>query len=189
MLTYLIQSLLGDQWTNLAWGVAGILLMMSLAYRSLWFGIIALASNVLPILIVIGAMGWMGLKVNLGTAMISSDAMGLTVHDAIFYLSAYLRARRSGHSFDSALQETQTEVRKPLIYSNVALILGFLVLTVSHFIPMVYFGCLVSAAIAGGPLSNLMLLPPMLKLHAMYSSRGLQAQVPERQPTSAAHSG
>ncbi|HVW00516.1 MAG TPA: MMPL family transporter [Planctomycetaceae bacterium] len=188
MLTYLIQSLLGDQWINLAWGVAGILLMMSLAYRSLWFGIIALASNVLPILIVIGAMGWIGLKVNLGTAMISSDAMGLTVHDAIFYLSAYLRARRSGHSFDSALQETQTEVRKPLIYSNVALMLGFLVLTMSHFIPMVYFGCLVSAAILGGLISNLVLLPPMLKLHAMYSERGLRARAPAPQPASPAHS-
>lgn len=164
LLSFLIESLLHDQRTDILLGALGILAIITIAYRSLWLGCIALIPNLLPILLVVGGMGWVGLPINIGTAMISSDAMGLTVHDSIFYLSAFLRARQAGQDFNGALRQTQTEVGLPLVYSNVALILGFLVLTVSHFIPLVYFGLLVSVAILGGLAGNLVLLPILLRI-------------------------
>ncbi len=163
LLTYLIDSLLHDQWIDLLTAMTGLTIMMSLAYRSLSLGVVSLAPNVLPMILLLGGMGWCGVPVNIGTAMISSDAMGLTIHDSIFYISAYRRARQSGLDFQSALREVQTEVRRPLVYSNIALILGFLVLTTSHFVPLIYFGLLVSVAIAGGLLVNLLLLPLLLE--------------------------
>jgi predicted RND superfamily exporter protein len=164
LLTYLIESLLQDQWTDLALAALGLITIMTIAYRSVWMGVISLVPNVLPVVLLLGCMGWMGFSVNIGTAMISSDTMGLTIHDSIFYLSAYLRTRRSGLDFHGALSEVQTEVRRPLVYSNVALILGFLALTTSHFVPLIYFGVLVSTAIAGGLAVNLLLLPLLLQL-------------------------
>jgi predicted RND superfamily exporter protein len=44
------------------------------------------------------------------------------------------------------------------------LILGFLVLATSHFVPLIYFGVMVSVAIAGGLAVNLLLLPLLLQL-------------------------
>ena len=41
---------------------------------------------------------------------------------------------------------------------------GFSVLTLSHFIPLVYFGVLVSVAMLGGLLGNLILLPLLLRI-------------------------
>ena len=164
LLTYLVDSLLSDQLTGLLVGALGLILIMTIAYRSIWMGLISLVPNVLPILLLLGGMGWAGIPVNIGTAMISSDTMGLTIHDSIFYLSAYRRARQSGLGFHGALSEVQTEVRRPLIYSNIALILGFLVLTTSHFVPLIYFGALVSTAIAGGLLVNLLLMPLLLQI-------------------------
>ena len=164
LLTYLVDSLLADQMLGLVVGAAGLILIMTIAYRSIWMGLISLVPNVLPILLLLGGMGWAGIPVNIGTAMISSDTMGLTIHDSIFYLSAYRRARLSGLDFRGALSEVQTEVRRPLIYSNIALILGFLVLTTSHFVPLIYFGALVSTAIAGGLLVNLLLIPLLLQI-------------------------
>ncbi|MGE0608362.1 MAG: RND family transporter [Pirellulales bacterium] len=164
LLTFLIDSLLADQWINFALGVAGVVGMMTLAYRSPRIGLIALAPNLLPIVLVVGAMGWIGLPINIATAMISTVTMGLTVDASIFYLSAFLRARRAGLGFYEALHETQQEVGRALVYSNLALILGFLVLCLSHFIPLVYFGVLVSVAILGGLAGNLVLLPLLLRL-------------------------
>jgi predicted RND superfamily exporter protein len=164
LLTYLVESLLRDQWTGLVVGGVSLVAMMSIAYRSVWMGLVSLVPNVLPIILLLGAMGWAGVPINIGTAMISSDTMGLTIHDSIFYLSAYHRARLSGLDFRGALSEVQTEVRRPLIYSNVALIVGFLVLTSSHFVPLIYFGALVSTAIAGGLIVNLLLIPLLLQL-------------------------
>lgn len=163
LLTYLIESLLHDQWIDLLTAASGLIVMMSLAYRSIRLGVISLIPNVLPMVMLLGGMGWCGVPVNIGTAMICSDAMGLTIHDSIFYLSAYRRARLAGLDFREALREVQLEVRQPLVYSNVALILGFLVLTISHFVPLIYFGVLVSVAIAGGLAINLLLLPLLLE--------------------------
>lgn len=163
LLAHLVESLLDDQWTGLAVGAFSLVTIMTIAYRSVWMGLISLVPNVLPIILLLGAMGWSGVPINIGTTMISSDTMGLTIHDSIFYLSAYRRARMSGLDFRGALHEVQSEVRRPLIYSNVALVLGFLVLTTSHFVPLIYFGALVSTAIAGGLIVNLLLIPLLLE--------------------------
>ena len=164
LLTFLIDSLLHDQWTDLMLGAISLITIMTIAYRSLWMGIVSLVPNVIPIVLLLGGMGWLNVPVNIGTAMISSDTMGLTIHDSIFYISAYLRARRSGLNFSGALHHVQSETRQPLLYSNIALIVGFLVLATSHFVPLIYFGVMVSVAIAGGLAVNLLLLPLLLQL-------------------------
>lgn len=163
LLTYLIDSLLHDQWVDLILGTVSLITIMTIAYRSLWMGVVSLIPNLIPIVLLLGGMGWLNVPVNIGTAMISSDTMGLTIHDSIFYLSAFLRARRSGLDFQSAIQHVQSETRQPLLYSNVALVIGFLVLATSHFVPLIYFGVMVSVAIAGGLAVNLLLLPLMLR--------------------------
>lgn len=163
LLTFIVESLLGDQWACFAWGAVGIIAMMTIAYRSLRIGLISLVPNLLPIVLVVGAMGWLDLPINIGTAMISSVSMGLTVDASIFYISSFRRMEREGMNFSQALHATQHEIGRALIYSNFALILGFLVLTLSHFIPLVYFGLLVSVAMLGGLAGNLVLLPLLMR--------------------------
>jgi predicted RND superfamily exporter protein len=104
LLTFLIESLLHDQWTDLMLGTISLVAIMTIAYRSLWMGVVSLVPNVIPIVLLLGGMGWLDIPVNIGTAMISSDTMGLTIHDSIFYLSAFMRARRSGLDFRNSLQ-------------------------------------------------------------------------------------
>ncbi len=164
LLTFLIESLLSDQITSFVLAAVGITAMMSIAFRSLKIGLICLAPNVFPIVIVIGLMGWTGVPINIATAMIASVSMGLTVDSSIHYISGYRRARARGLDFHAALRDTHQGVGKALVFANIALILGFLVLTLSHFIPLVYFGLLVSVAMLGGLIGNLVLLPLLLRL-------------------------
>jgi len=163
LLTHLIESLLGDQWSSFGWGAAGIMVMMTIAYRSIRIGLISLVPNLLPIVLVVGTMGWLDLPINIGTAMISGVSMGLTVDASIFYISSFRRMEAQGLNFSEALRATQHDIGRALIYSNAALILGFLVLTLSHFIPLVYFGLLVSVAMLGGLAGNLILLPLLMR--------------------------
>jgi hypothetical protein len=178
LLTFLIDSLLGDQWSSFLWGAAGIIGMMALAYRSLRIGVISLFPNLLPIVLVIGTMGWLDLPINIATAMISAVSMGLTVDASIFYISAFRRAQRQGMDVSAALRATQHDVGRALIYSNLALILGFLVLTLSNFVPLIYFGLLVSVAMLGGLAGNLVLLPLLLR----FASPGPPKSVPAAKP-------
>lgn len=162
LLTFLIESLLRDQLVSFVIAAVGIGLMLSLAFRSVRLGIAALVPNLFPIVLVIGFMGWIGLPINIATAMIASVSMGLTVDSSVHYLAQYQRLRRQGESVAAALEKTQTSVGRALVFANVALVAGFSVLTLSHFIPLVYFGILVSVAMLGGLTGNLFLLPLLL---------------------------
>ncbi len=162
LLAFLIQSLLSDQATSFFLAVVGIGMMMLLAFRDWRTALVAVAPNLFPIVFVIGLMGWVGVPINIATAMIASVSIGLTVDSSIHYITGYRTARANGFDRDAALRETHASVGRALVYANLALIAGFSVLTLSHFIPLVYFGILVSLAMLGGLAGNLLLLPVLL---------------------------
>ena len=162
LLAFLIDSLLGDQLVSFCLAAAGILTMMTLAFRDWRIGLISMLPNVFPIVLVIGTMGWIDLPVNIATAMIASVSMGLTIDNSIHFLTSFQQACRDGMGVRQALSEANRTVGRALVFANLALICGFSVLTISHFIPMVYFGVLVSVAMLGGLIGNLVLLPLLL---------------------------
>lgn len=164
LLTNLIKSLVRDQWTSFGIATAGIGLMVWLAFRSLRLALIALVPNALPIMLVLGSLGWLGLKINMGAAMIAAVSMGLSVDSSIHYLTSFQRAQMAGKSVRQALAEVQQTVGRAMVFSTLALIVGFTVLCTSQFVPTVYFGALVSLAMLGGLLGNLLVLPLLLAL-------------------------
>jgi predicted RND superfamily exporter protein len=138
--------------------------MMLLALRSVPLAAVALVPNILPILVVTGVLGWLDLKVNMGAAMIAAVSMGLSVDSSIHYLIAYRRHRASGRARNEAIDTVQRGVGRAMVFSTLALVVGFLVLCQSQFVPTVYFGALVSLAMLGGLAGNLVILPLLLVL-------------------------
>ena len=162
LLAGLIQSLLSDQLNSFLLACVGILLCMTIAFRSLRIGVISLFPNIFPVALVMGILGWYGARVNIGTAMITSVSMGLTVDSTIHYITAFERARRS-HSIPEALRVAHAGAGRAVVFAHLALIAGFLVLTVSRFIPLVYFGALLTLSLIGGVFGDLVLLPLLLR--------------------------
>jgi predicted RND superfamily exporter protein len=164
LLTNLIHSMVRDQWITFALAAAGIGLMMMVAFRSVTLALVALVPNALPILIVLGGMGWLDLKINMGAAMIAAVSMGLSVDSSIHYITSFRRARREGKTVSQSLAEVQQTVGRAMVFSTLALIVGFTVLCTSQFVPTIYFGTLVSLSMLGGLLGNLLVLPLLLQL-------------------------
>ena len=170
LLTSLIDNIVGDQYTTFAIAVAGIGVTMLMAFRSVRLALIALVPNALPVLIVSGLMGWakwLGIydfRVNMGSAMIAAVSLGLSIDSSIHYIFAYLRARKLGQSTGEAIQSAHGTVGTSMIFATLALIVGFSVLATSKFTPTVYFGSLVSLAMLGGLLGNLVVLPILLRI-------------------------
>ncbi|MBI2478747.1 MAG: MMPL family transporter [Planctomycetia bacterium] len=163
LLTYLVKSLLADQWITFALAVAAIVFMLMLAFRDWRLGLIALIPNAAPILIVVGVMGWAGLKVNVATAMLASVSMGLAVDFSIHYLYRFQHELRAGKSFHEAVRDAHGSVGLSMVLANIALVAGFSTLVISAFIPTVHFGLLVSVAMLGGLAGNLIALPILLR--------------------------
>jgi predicted RND superfamily exporter protein len=170
LLTNLIDSLLADQWRTFALASAGIFVMLLAALRSVKLSLIALVPNALPIFFALGGLGWLSvlgmpeLKMNMGSAMIAAVSMGLSVDSSIHYILSYQRARREGAAVIDALHAAQSGVGMAMIFSTLALLVGFTILATSEFIPTVYFGALVSLAMFGGLVGNLLVLPLLIRL-------------------------
>jgi len=163
LLNDLIESLLRDQWTTFGVAAVAILLMMTLAFRSATLALVTLLPNALPVLLLFGAMGWLGVRVNMGAAMIAAVSLGLSVDGSIHYVMSYQRARRAGATLTAALQSVQATVGRAAIFATLALVVGFATLCYSEFIPTIYFGTLVSLSMIGGLVGNLLVLPLLIR--------------------------
>jgi len=162
LLTNLIKSMLSDQWICFGVATLGIALMMLIAFRRIRLALVGLVPNVLPIIMVLGGMGWLGMKINMGAAMIAAVSMGLSVDSSIHYIIAYRRARLAGRGLAEALAEVQQTVGRPVVFSTLALVVGFASLCTSQFVPTIYFGSLVGLSMLGGLFGNLIVLPLLL---------------------------
>jgi uncharacterized protein len=159
MLSRLVSNVLEDQWKCFAFATLGIFIIMLLSTRSLLFSLAALVPNALPIIVVLGTMGWLGMRVNMGAAMIAAVSMGLSIDSSIHYLLHYQRRLKAGDRPLKSLRSAQENVGFAVVLATVALIAGFLALAVSEFVPTVVFGTLTSLTMLGGLFGNLIVLP------------------------------
>jgi predicted RND superfamily exporter protein len=164
LLTNLIDSLLRDQWLTFGVATAVILPMLVVALRSVRLALVAFVPNVLPILMVMGLIGWLGLRINMGAAMIAAVSIGLSVDSSLHYLAEFQRQREQGLSLDEALHRSHQSVGRAAVFSTLALVVGFSALVQSQFVPTIYFGALMSLAMLGGLIGNLIMLPLLLAL-------------------------
>lgn len=160
LMAHIIDSLLADQIRSFIGASMGTVVCMWIAFRSLRIGLIALVPNVFPIALVTGSLGLLNVPVNIGTAMIASVAMGFTC--SVHYIAVFQKSLPEV-GLMRALQIAQSGVGKAVVLAHIALVAGFMVLTVSEFIPLVYFGALLSLSMIGGLISDLVLLPLLLR--------------------------
>lgn len=164
LLTKLIDSLVRDQWMSFAVATVGIFLMMLVAFRSYWLALATLLPSALPQIWLFGAMGWLGINVNMGAAMIAAVSLGLSVDGSIHYVLSYQRERKLGASVLEALHRVQKSAGRAAVFATLALVIGFATLCVSDFVPTIYFGALVSLSMIGSLVGNLIVLPVLINL-------------------------
>jgi len=165
LLAQLVDRLLADQWLTFLIAAVGIFLLLAAGFRSPLLAAIALVPNGLPIFVVLGLLGWLGEPINMGTAMIAAVSMGLSVDSSIHYITAFRRRLAEG-SHAAALEAAHQTAGRAMIFSTLALAIGFLALTTSGFMPTVSFGWLSALTLLGGLAGNLVVLPVLLALAA-----------------------
>ncbi len=162
LLTGTTSEIVAGQVKSLALALGVIFIVMSLMFLSMRIGFLAILPNVLPILIFFGVMGWFGIYLNLGTSLIAAIALGIAVDSTIHYMARLNLELRGEEDQEAAIARTLTTVGAPIIYTTVALFLGFLTFAFSSFVPIQNFGVLSSVTMATALGANLLLLPAFL---------------------------
>jgi len=141
-----------------------IIAAMSLLFLSAKVGFMAIVPNLFPIVISFGLMGWLGIELSVATSLIASIAIGLAVDDTIHYLVRYNHEFKKDLDKDRALRDTIYGVGRPIIFTTLAISLGFSVLIFSHFKPTAVFGLLMVATMVAS-LGGALLILPSVMLH------------------------
>src|SRR5262249_13657810 len=81
LMTRTTEAVIATQWGTFFWSALGILLMLTLAFRSPVLAALALLPTLLAVALVLGLMGWLGIKLDMATALVASVALGLSVDD------------------------------------------------------------------------------------------------------------
>ncbi|MCG6881969.1 MAG: MMPL family transporter [Deltaproteobacteria bacterium] len=141
-----------------------IIAAMSLLFLSARVGFMAIIPNLFPIVISFGFMGWFGIELSVATSLIASIAIGLAVDDTIHYLVRYNEEFKKDLDKDRALRDTLYQVGRPIIFTTLAISLGFSILIFSHFEPTAVFGLLMVVTMLAA-LAGALLILPSIMLH------------------------
>jgi hypothetical protein len=144
----------------LAFGV--IALVMVVALRSLPAGLVAMAPNLFPAVVVFGFMGWTGQLVEIGSVMTASAALGIAVDDTFHFLTWFRRGSLEGMSRRQSLSFAYQRCAEAMIHTTVICSLALAVFALSTFMPVVHFAWLMVTLLMAALAGDLIFLPALL---------------------------
>lgn len=155
---YLIENLLA----SLVIAFIVIAIIMGMLFRSARMVFISLVPNFLPLVMVAGVMGFLGIPLKPSTALVFGVAFGIAVDDSIHFLARYRLARKLGDSVNQAVSNSFKDTGISMIYTSIILFFGFVIFTASSFGGTQALGLLTSMTLGIAMFSNLVLLPALL---------------------------
>jgi len=138
-------------------------ILMALLYSSITAGLVALIPNIIPVIIMFGTMGLLGIPLNAGTALVSVIAIGIAIDDTIHILSTYNRECRLDGDQHAATTRAIRAEALPVIATSLSLAAGFCTLVLSDFHVITQFGLLSALTMIVAMLTDLILTPILFK--------------------------
>lgn len=137
-------------------------LMMLLIFKRLKILWILLLPNILPIILVLGIMGWFDLAIDMGIAITGAIIIGVAVDDTIHFLVKYFDIKKQGLSMSDTLDKVLEYTGKAILFTTLVLSLSFIIFVFSDFAPNQKFGLVTAIALSIALLADLLLLPALL---------------------------
>lgn len=159
-----LDAVITDLIASLATAVIVIVFILTLLFRSLRLGLISIPPSVMPLAFMVCWMWIRDIPLNTATAIIFSIAIGLTVDGCIHFMSRFREEYDGTRSLDDAIVLSARGSGKAIVFTCVALIVGFGVMLISQFVPIRRFGELVAFAIFVMLLSTTLVLPALLRV-------------------------
>lgn len=154
----ILSRLFNSQITTLGLVYVGLGLVLFTIFRSAKVALIALFPNILTTLGILGVIGWMGIPLDLMTITIAAIAMGIAVDDTIHFVHNYLEDKG-----DSGFEKAYMHTGVAIVCTSFIIAAGFSMFGFSDFLPSVYFGLLTATAMIFAVLTDLTILPAMLR--------------------------
>ena len=159
-----VHRMLNDLARRLAAAAIIILIMITIAYRSLRIGLIAMIPNLFPLLACAAVLATFELPLSLEIVCAFTICLGIAADDAIHFLSRYQAERRNGLNIDQALEYSFMRVGQVLIATTVVMLCGLGSVLFSSLPMYRAFTAVACATLSTALIADLIILPALLKL-------------------------
>ena len=160
----MLQSLFASQIQTIGFVFFSIMFMFIILFRSFYLAVIAIIPNILPATLVLGFMGLKSIPLDLMTITIAAISVGIAVDNTIHYVIRFKREFSENKNYTKSVQICHGSIGKAMYYTSSIIVIGFSILSLSNFIPTIYFGLLTGLAMVAALLASLTLLPALLIL-------------------------
>ena len=152
-----------SQLESLGLALIVVLALLVLIFRSIRYGFIGLAPLALTVLLVFAFLALFGIYLDAVMALVASIVLGIGIDYSVHFLSRYRTLRQEGYSAEEAVPETMRTSGRAIVFNSLAVALGFLVLLLSSFWPVMHIGWMVAANMLIAAALTLLLLPALLR--------------------------
>ena len=154
-------EVVSSQILSLSGSLLAVLLMLVLIFRSFYRGVMGMIPLVFTVLFNFGFMGYFGVNLDIGTALVSSIVIGIGVDYSIHYLSRMFSEIAQGATLQDAIARTVRRSGKAITSNAVTVGFGFLALSVSEFLPLVTLSWMIWLTLNISALATMILLPAL----------------------------
>lgn len=155
-------ALLRDLFVSFVSACGLITITMMLVEGGVLRGLVAMASNVFPSVLLFGILGWRRVPLDIGSVMTASIALGMAIDGTLHFLAFYRRSRGAGADPPTAVRDAYDTCAAALVQGSVVCGLGMLVFAASSFAPTARFSWMMALLLLAALAGDLLLLPALL---------------------------
>ncbi len=158
-----IRYIVNGKIQNIFLAILIVLVFCVIVLRSISLGLLSIVPLTVSSILTFGFMGFLGIRLETGTAIITAIGIGIGIDFAIHYLLRFKEEMMiTNGNLEKATETTILTSGKAIIYDVVSNILGFIVFIFSGFLPIQYFGWLISLTMITVAFGSLVLFPSLL---------------------------
>lgn len=167
--------LFGNLVESLILAIVLIALLLAMLFSSWRMVTLSLIPNLIPQVLTAALMGYMGIPIKPSTILVFSIALGISADNTIQFLSRYRQQLRwNNNEIYISVIKALRETGQSMIFSSLALFLGFSVFAFSTFGGTQAMGYFVSFTLLTAMLTNLLLLPSLLLWLNKWTTRNFE---------------
>ncbi len=157
-----VQQVVKELFYSLALAAVIIFVVITIAVRSIRFGLLSLIPNIFP-LVATGAMrACIDTSLDVASACSFAICLGIAVDDTIHFLMRFRHEREEGHDVETSIRRTFVTVGSALVMTTVVMVAGIGSVMTSELQTHFLFASMACATIASALLGDLIILPALL---------------------------
>ena len=140
------------------------ILMIGLVGR-LKVGLLSMFPNLLPIVVVLGIMGWLAIPMDMYALLVGSIAIGIVVDDTIHFVHSFHRSLTTSQHIEMAISEALSTSGMAMLLTSIVISSGSFIFMLSKMENLQIFGMLIGVIVILALLADFFLAPALLAFY------------------------